>query len=267
MNYLLLGRYIPVTSILHKLDPRTKLISAVLFIILIVNVNNGAAFLALWGIAFLVMYISRIPPRVYFRGIKPILWFIIFTAILQMLFTTGTKTFFQWRMITISDYGIERGLFIFFRFTLITLLSIAVTLTTKPIDLTDGLSFLLKPFQYLKVPVNELSITLAIAFRFIPNLLDETQKVMDAQRIRGNEFGVGSPLQQMKALVPVFLPIFASTLQRSEELANVMDVRGFRADQKRSSFRQLEWKKIDTLSLCIVIVFIIWIRWLNIHFN
>lgn len=263
MNQFLLGRYVPGSSLLHKLDPRAKLISAILFIILIVNAENWLTFLTLWGFTFLVMYLSGVPYRVYFRGIKPLLWLITFTAILQMLFTAGTRNYFEYGLITISDYGIQMGVFIFFRFTLITVLSTVVTLTTKPIDLTDGFTFFLKPLRYLKVPVNELSMMLTIAFRFIPNLLDETQKVMDAQRIRGNEFGVGSLLQQMRALVPVFLPIFVSTLNRAEELANIMDVRGYRAEQKRSSFRKLHWRTRDTITLSITFMILVFIQLLN----
>ncbi len=263
MNKLLLGRYVPGTSFLHRLDPRAKLVSAILFIVLIFTAENWLSFFILWGITFGVMHLSGVPSSIYFRGIKPLLWLIIFTATLQMLFTTGHRNFIEWGLITISDYGIQTGIFIFFRFTLITLLSTVVTLTTRPIDFTDGFTFLLKPLQYVKVPVNELSMMLTIAFRFIPNLLDETQKIMDAQRIRGNEFGVGSIFQQMKALVPVFLPIFVNTLNRAEELANTMDVRGYRADQKRSSFRKLHWQKIDTLCLTVTIAIMALLQLLN----
>ena len=263
MNQLLLGRYVPGNSLLHNLDPRTKLVAAILFIILIFSAANWFAFFTLWILTFIVIQLSRVSYRIYFRGIKPLLWLIVFTATLQMLFTKGTKTFFQWGLITISDYGIQIGIFIFFRFTLITILSTVVTLTTKPIDLADAVTFFLKPLRLLKVPVNEFAMMVTIAFRFIPILLDETQKVMDAQRIRGNEFGVGSLFQQMKALVPVFLPIFSSTLNRAEELANVMDMRGYRADQKRSSFRQLYWKKTDTISLCVMIFITVVLHVLN----
>ena len=265
MNQLLLGRYVPGHSILHNMDPRAKLVSVIIFIFLIFNAVSWTAFIALWILTFIVIQLSGISYRIYFRGIKPLLWLITFTATLQMLFTAGTNTFFKWGFITISNYGIQMAIFIFFRFTLITILSTVVTLTTKPIDLADGITFFLKPLRHLKVPVNELSMMLTIAFRFIPILLDETQKVMDAQRIRGNEFGVGSLLEQMKALVPVFLPIFVSTLNRSEELANVMDVRGYRADQKRSSFRKLHWKRVDTISLCITILITIVIQLFNIN--
>jgi energy-coupling factor transport system permease protein len=124
-----------------------------------------------------------------------------------------------------------------------------VTLTTKPIELTDGLNFLIRPLRIFRVPVDELSIMLTIALRFIPNLLDETQRIMDAQRARGAVFGEGSLFRQMKALVPIFLPLFSSSLNRGEELANVMDVRGYRSELPRSSFRRLTWKKWDTVSL------------------
>jgi energy-coupling factor transport system permease protein len=145
------------------------------------------------------------------------------------------------------------GIYIFFRFVMIIFISTVITLTTKPIDLTEAIHFLLKPLRIFKIPVEEISIMLSIALRFIPNLLDETQKIMDAQKARGTEFGKGSLFQQMKTLVPIFLPLFVSSLNRAEEVANVMEVRGYQPNARRSSFRKLRWKWADTLSLVIMI--------------
>lgn len=263
MNQLILGRYFPGESILHRLDPRAKIVAAVLFILIVFIAKNWLSFLLLWAFTFWLMSTSGVTYRTYFRGIKPMIWLILFVSILQMLFTTGHHIFFAWGPITISDYGIKNGIFIFFRFTLITLVSTVVTLTTKPIDLTDGIHSLMKPLAIIKVPVDELAMMFGIAFRFIPNLIDETQKIMDAQRLRGTVFGEGNLFQQMKSLVPVFLPLFVNSLNRAEELANIMDVRGYRAGVKRSSFRRLRWRACDSLSLFIMGLLTVLLFYLN----
>ena len=160
------------------------------------------------------------------------------------------QQYVTWGPISISEYGLINGLFIFSRFVMIVFLSTVLTLTTKPIDLTDGINKLLSPLRLVKIPVDDISIMLSISLRFIPNLLDETQKVMDAQRARGTEFGDGSLFKQMKTLVPIFLPLFASSLNRAEDMANMMDVKGYNSGIKRSTFRRVYWKKQDTWCLC-----------------
>ena len=146
---------------------------------------------------------------------------------------------------------------------MIVFISTVVTLTTKPIDLTDGINSLLRPLRVLKVPVDEFSLMLSISLRFIPNLLDETQKIMDAQRARGTEFGEGNIFRQMKTLVPIFLPLFVSSLNRSEELANAMEVRGYQSGEKRSTFRRLNWKGRDTICLISMLILTIGLAFLR----
>jgi len=253
MNKLILGRYFPGDSWLHQLDPRAKLVSGIYFIFILFIANNWYSYLLLWIFTLLVMRLSDVKFSTYLRGVRPLIWLILFTVLLQILFTTGKVVYIDWGIITISKYGLINGLFIFCRFVMITFISTVVTLTTKPIDLTDGINALLKPLRLLKVPVDELSIMLTISLRFIPTLLDETQKIMDAQRARGSNFGEGSLVQQMKTLTPIFLPIFVSSLERAEELANVLEVRGYQSNGKRSTFRQLKWRKKDTLCLMIML--------------
>ncbi|MRH44973.1 cobalt ABC transporter ATP-binding protein [Aquibacillus halophilus] len=263
MNKLILGRYFPGESWMHHLDPRSKLLAAAYFILVIFLANNWQTYLLLWVFTIFVLYSSNVSFSVYLRGVRPLLWLILFTVFLQVLFTGGGVIYLEWGPITISEFGLLNGAYIFCRFVMIILISTAVTLTTKPIDLTDGINALLRPLRKLKVPVDELSLMLSISLRFVPNLLDETQKVMDAQRARGTEFGAGSLLQQMKTLVPIFLPLFASSLNRAEDMANVMEVRGYQSGEKRSTFRQLSWGIRDTASLLIMLLLTISMIWLR----
>jgi ABC-type cobalt transport system, permease component CbiQ and related transporters len=263
MNKLILGRYFPGHSLIHQLDPRAKLIAALAFILIAFLAGNFQGLGLLWLFTFCVMALSGVRFRIYLDGVKPLIWLILFTVLLQVLFTAGGKTYFEWGPFTVSAFGIETSVYIFSRFVTIIFVTTVVTLTTRPVDLTDGLNFLMRPLRHLHVPVDDLSMMLSIALRFIPNLLDETQKIMDAQRARGAVFGEGSLFHQMKVLVPIFLPLFASSLNRGEELANVMDVRGYRAEARRSSFRQLHWRTRDTVSLLIMLALALGLAALN----
>jgi len=249
MNKLILGRYFHGTSILHHLDPRAKLLAGIYFIFMLFLADHFYSYLLLWGFTFYVMYLSGISFKIYFRGVKPLIWLILFTVTLQILFTSGGHIYFDWGIFTISQFGVINGLYIFSRFVMIILVSTVITLTTKPMELTDAIHYFLRPLAIFKIPVNEISIMLSISLRFIPNLMDETQKIMDAQKARGAEFGEGSIFQQMKALVPIFLPLFSSSLNRAEDLANAMEIRGYQSNKKRSSFRRLKWHWKDTFCL------------------
>lgn len=255
MNQLILGRYFPGESWIHRLDPRAKLFSGVYFIFVLFMANNWQTYSLLLLFTIIVIRISNVRFSTYIRGVRPLIWLILFTVFLQILFTAGGTIYVDWGIITISQYGLINGVYTFCRFVMIIFISTVVTLTTKPIDLTDGINALLRPLRLLKIPVDEWALMLSISLRFVPNLLDETQKVMDAQRARGSEFGEGSLLRQMKTLVPIFLPLFVSSLNRAEELANVMEVRGYQSGKKRSTFRQLRWRNRD--SICLIIMFLL----------
>src|SRR5690606_36273081 len=220
MNTLLLGRYYPGESILHRLDPRAKLVGGFYLIFLLLLATNWRAYVLLWIFTLTIMWLSGVKFSVYYRGVKPLIWLITFTVFLQVLFTAGGTIYVEWGIITISSYGLVNGVYIFCRFIMIVFVSTIVTLTTRPIDLTNAINYLLRPLNKLKVPVDEISLMLTIALRFVPTLLEETQKVMDAQRSRGTVFGKGSIVIQMKTLVPIFIPLFSSSLERAEQLAN-----------------------------------------------
>jgi energy-coupling factor transport system permease protein len=267
MNKLILGRYFPGASLIHHLDPRAKLISGLAFVFITFLATNIQGLLLLWTFTFLVMFLSGTGFRTYLRGVRPLIWLILFTVALQILFTAGGDIYVDWGPFTISEFGLINAIYIFSRFVTIIFVTTVVTLTTKPVDLTDGINFLMRPLRFIHVPVEELSMMLTIALRFVPDLLDETQKIMDAQRARGAVFGEGSIFRQMKALVPVFLPIFSNSLNRGEELADIMEVRGYRAECKRSSYRALKWKMKDTVCLLVIVLLAAGFICLNLIFG
>lgn len=249
MEKLIFGRYIPGSSFIHQLDPRAKLMGAIWFIIIIFMANNWLTYVALILFVLLAVKLSGISPRFFINGVKPLIWLILFTVILQVLFTSGQTIWFRFGPVVISQEGIVNGVFIFLRFVLIIFMSTILTLTTMPLSLTDAIEYLLRPLNAIKVPVHEIALMLSIALRFVPTLMDETEKIMNAQRARGIDFGEGNIYQQMKAIVPLLIPLFVSSFNRAEELATAMEARGYKGGEGRTKYRQLEWVSRDTLTM------------------
>ncbi|EXJ23850.1 Transmembrane component of general energizing module of ECF transporter [Alkalibacterium sp. AK22] len=246
MEKLIFGRYIPGDSLIHRLDPRAKLVGAIWFIIIIFMANNWLTYLVLALFVLTAIKLSEISPKFFINGVKPLIWLILFTVILQILFTSGQTIWFRLGPIVISQEGILNGVFIFMRFVLIIFMSTILTLTTMPLSLTDAIEYLLRPLDAVKVPVHEIALMLSIALRFVPTLMDETEKIMNAQRARGIDFGEGSIYQQMKAIVPLLIPLFVSSFNRAEELATAMEARGYKGGEGRTKYRQLNWHNRDT---------------------
>ncbi|MBM7543190.1 energy-coupling factor transporter transmembrane component T family protein [Amphibacillus cookii] len=263
MNKLILGRYFPGESYLHRLDPRLKLVAALYFIGLLFFVENGQGYIWLFLFTFLLMRLSGVSYSVYFKGIRPLIWLILFAVMLRVMFTGGGTIYFSLGPIMISRFGLLSGFYTFSRFIMIILISTIVTLTTKSIDLTDAIHALVKPLRLMRIPVDDFALMLSISLRFVPNLLDETQKVMDAQRARGVVFGEGNLIEQMKKLVPIVLPLFVSSLKRAEEMADVMEVKGYRSGVKRSSFRQLKWHLRDGVAIICIIILTLGVSFFN----
>lgn len=249
MNKLILGRYIPGDSLVHRLDPRTKLISAFYFIIIIFLANNWLTYGILAVFAFLGILLSKISVRFFIRGVRPMFMLILFTVVLQVLFTTGGTVFFQLGPIQVTQFGLVNGAFIFMRFVLIIFISTLMTLTTSPLSLSDALENILRPLRIVKFPVHELSLMLSIALRFVPTLMDETEKIMNAQRARGVDFGEGNLIQKMKAIVPLLIPLFVSSFKRADDLSDAMEARGYKGGEGRTRYRKLDWKMRDSLTI------------------
>lgn len=251
---MLLGRYIQLESWIHQLDPRTKLLSALYFIALIFMADHWLAYLILTLFVFLAVGLSKIDLKFFINGIKPMIWLILFTVVFQLFFTTGGETLFQWGILKITTLGIINSIYMFIRLVLIIMMSTLLTLTTAPLELTDGIEHLLRPLAKFGFPSHEIALMLSIALRYVPTLMDEAQKIMNAQRARGVEFDEGGFLERVKAMVPILVPLFVSAFNRAEEMAIAMEARGYRGGEGRTKYRQLSYSKND---MTVVIVFVI----------
>ena len=254
LDKLILGRYLQGDSWIHKLDPRTKLIGTFAFVLVIFLANNWITYGLLIAYTLIALLLSKIPLGFFWKGIKPLIWVILFTVALQILFTSGGDVYFQWGFIQVTSEGIINAIFIFLRFVLIISFSTLLTLTTAPLQLTDAIEAVMKPLAVVKFPVHEVALMLSIALRFVPTLMDEAQKIMNAQRARGVDFGEGDIIQKVKAMIPILIPLFATSLKRADSLATAMEARGYQGGNGRSQYRQLIWMNKDSVALLLVCV-------------
>ncbi|MET0785967.1 MAG: energy-coupling factor transporter transmembrane protein EcfT [Paenisporosarcina sp.] len=261
MEKMIFGRYIPGDSFVHKLDPRSKLIFVFIFIAIVFLANNAITYGLLLGFTLLTVFVSRI--RMYFllNGLKPILFLLVFTFLLHIFFTKEGDLLWKWQFIEIYEEGLRQGIFISLRFLVLVLMTSILTLTTSPISITDGMEVLLNPFKRFKLPVHELALMMSISLRFIPTLMDETDKIMKAQMARGSDITSGSIKERVKAVVPLLIPLFVSAFKRAEDLAVAMEVKGYRGGEGRTRYRQLKWDWRDsTITLLLIaMTFILWV--------
>jgi energy-coupling factor transport system permease protein len=251
MNKLIFGRYMPGDSLVHRMDPRAKLLASFYFIGIIFLANNWQTYALLALLTLGAVFLSKVDFKFFIRGIRPLIWLILFTVALQVLFTQGGETYWSWGIFNITEFGVLNGVFIFCRFVLIIFMSTLLTLTTPPLELSDAIEYLLRPLSVFRFPVHEISLMLSIALRFVPTLMDETEKIMNAQRARGVDFGEGSLIQKMKAVIPLLIPLFVSSFNRAEDLATAMEARGYQGGDGRTKYRVLHWHMRDTMVLVV----------------
>ncbi|MGG3496665.1 energy-coupling factor transporter transmembrane component T [Peribacillus simplex] len=247
LDKMIIGRYVPTDSLIHKMDPRAKLLLVFLFVCVIFLANNVVSYGLLAVFTILLISLSKIPLRYLYNGLKPIFFLIVFTFLLHILFTKEGELLFEYGWFEIYEGGLIQGLFISVRFTLLILVTSLLTLTTTPISITDGMEELLGPLKKWKMPVHELALMMSIALRFIPTLMEETEKIMKAQTARGVDFSSGPIKDRVKSIVPLLVPLFVSSFKRAEELATAMESRGYRGGEGRTKYRQLDWKTSDSL--------------------
>ena len=243
-----LGQYFPGNSLIHRLDPRTKLIALVAYIIALFSAGNWLSY----GLVFLFLAvcigISQIPAKAFIRGMKPLMLILVFTGLLNLFLTPGETVLVSFWRITVTMEGVTRALFMVARILLLISGTFLLTYTTSPISLTDGLESLLGPLKKIRVPVHELSMMMCIALRFIPTLIEETDKIMSAQKARGADFENGKLLERVKALVPILVPLFISAFRRADELATAMECRCYHGGEGRTKMKLLRYKRRDFLS-------------------
>ncbi|MCM3676186.1 MULTISPECIES: energy-coupling factor transporter transmembrane protein EcfT [Peribacillus] len=247
LDKMIIGRYVPANSLMHKMDPRAKLLLVFLFVCVVFLANNVVSYGLLAVFTILLISLSKIPLRYIYNGLKPIFFLIVFTFLLHILFTKEGELLFEYGWFEIYEGGLIQGLFISVRFTLLILVTSLLTLTTSPISITDGMEELLGPLKKWKMPVHELALMMSIALRFIPTLMEETEKIMKAQTARGVDFSSGPIKDRVKSIVPLLVPLFVSSFKRAEELATAMESRGYRGGEGRTKYRKLDWKTSDSL--------------------
>ncbi|HEM3598362.1 TPA: energy-coupling factor transporter transmembrane protein EcfT [Streptococcus suis] len=254
MDKLILGRYIPGNSMIHRLDPRSKLLAMFAFLLLIFWANNLITNVLIIAFVFAMVLLSQIRLSFFINGLKPMIGIILFTTFFQVFFTPGASVLWEFWIFKVSIEGLQQALIIFIRFVLIIFFSTLLTLTTTPLSLADGIESGLAPLKRLKVPVHEIGLMLSMSLRFVPTLMDDTTRIMNAQRARGVDFNEGNLIQKVNSVIPILIPLFASSFKRADALATAMEARGYHGGEGRTKYRVLEWKLPDT---CAVIVMIL----------
>ncbi len=250
-----LGQYFPGESWIHRLDPRVKIIATLLFVVELFIVDSFWGFLAAIAALAVVIGISKVPLSFILRGLKPIFIIITFTFVLNLFVIPG-RTLVEIGPLTITEEGVYTAFFMAFRLVLLIIGSSLLTLTTKPMSLTDGIESLLSPFSKIGVPAHELAMMMTIALRFIPTLLEETDKIMKAQQARGADFETGNILRRAKSLIPILIPLFINAFRIAHDLAMAMEARCYRGGQFRTRMNAMRFQKRDAAACIILAVFL-----------
>lgn len=251
-----LGQYFPGKSPIHRLDPRTKLLLTVVYIVALFLANDWLSYGLMLVFLLTCIKISTIPPKSIVRGMKPLVFILAFTAVLNLFYTDGGRELVRIGSVVITTEGLKKAFFMIWRILMLISGTFLLTYTTSPIALTDGLEKLLGPLKKIHVPVHELAMMMSIALRFIPTLIEETDKIMNAQKARGADFETGSIINRAKALVPVLVPLFISAFRRADELATAMECRCYHGGEGRTKMKLLRFSRLDyyAAGVCIVLV-------------
>ena len=243
-----LGQFFPGNSVVHRLDPRTKLIMLVVYIVALFMAVGFVSYLLMFLLLAAVIKISAIPVKSIVRGMKPLVMILVFTGVLNLFFTKDGEVLVDFWIITITTGGLYRAVLMVARILMLITCTFLLTYTTSPIALTDGLEALMNPLKMVKVPVHELSMMMCIALRFIPTLIEETDKIMCAQKARGADFENGSLMERAKALIPILVPLFISAFRRADELATAMECRCYQGGEGRTKMKILRYHREDFVS-------------------
>lgn len=244
-----LGQYFPMDSVVHRMDARYKIIITMVFLVMLFWGQHLTSLLA--GLLFVVIatICSKIPPKMLLKSIKPIVPVLVITGVLNLFLLSGGKVLWEWKFIKLTEQGVQTSVFMLVRICLLIAGTSLLTYTTSPIVLTDAIESLLSPLKKLKMPVHELAMMMTIALRFIPTLIEETDKIMAAQKARGADMESGSLIQRAQALVPILIPLFVSAFRRAEELALAMECRCYHGGEGRTRLRQLKSGLRDYVAL------------------
>ncbi len=249
-----IGQYIHGNSIVHNLDPRIKMINVIILITSLFLIVRFKGFAIYLGFIIFTVLLSKLPLKKILKGLRPIFFLILLTLLLHIFMTKGGGVIWQWRFLSIEREGVVTGLFMVSRILLLILVTSLLTLTTTPLQLTDGIEYLLSPLKRVGVPASELSMMMTIALRFIPTLLEEAEKIMKAQKARGADFESGNLIQRAKSLIPLLVPLFISAFRRADDLALAMESRCYRGGENRTRLHELKIEVKDIISLLLTII-------------
>jgi energy-coupling factor transport system permease protein len=250
MKDITLGQFFPGETFIHRLDPRTKLIMTFVYIAALFTARSFISYAVMFAFLAICVTVSGIKPRTILKGLKPLIFIIVLSALLNLFYTEGEILLRFW-ILKITREGIFRAVFMIVRIIMLITGTLLMTYTTSPIALTDALETLLNPLKKIRLPIHELTMMMSIALRFIPTLIEETDKIMSAQKARGANFETGSLVQRAKALLPLFVPLFVSAFRRADELAVAMECRCYHGGEGRTRMKQLKYTKIDAVSFVI----------------
>lgn len=253
MRDISFGQYYPADSIIHRLDPRVKLVISLLFMVGVFFIVSYTAFAIGFIMLFIIIAISKVPLRTAIKSVKAILFLLLFTSILNLLFYQEGEVICQWWKIKITWGGVHFSIKLTLRMSLLVIGTSMLTFTTTPTQLTDGIESLLKPLTYIKVPVHDIALVMSIALRFIPVLLEETDKIVMAQKARGAQLDTGGLFKKIRAAVPILIPLFVSTFRKADELAEALDARCYKASPKRIKMKVLKFGFKDAVALILMI--------------
>lgn len=253
MDKLILGRYVPGNSVIHRLDPRSKLLAMFIFILVIFWANNLVTNLLVFLFIVSLVVLSQIKVSYFIKGLLPMINILLFTTAFQLFFTSAGQPIVTFWVIQVTDQGLITAGIILARLIFIMLFSTLLTLTTTPLSLSDAVESLLSPLRFLKVPAHEIGLMLSLSLRFVPTLMDDTTRIMNAQRARGVDFGEGNIIQKVKSVIPILIPLFASSFKRADHLALAMEARGYQGGEGRTKFRRLLWKWSDNLAIVAIL--------------
>jgi len=254
MKELILGKYIPIDSIIHRLDARAKLLMMFSFILIVFFANNLFSYGMLLLFAMCAISLSKVPLTYVLKGLKPLWFLILFTFCLHVFTNKEGSTLVNFWWIHIHTGGIVQGFYISMRFLLLVSITTMLTLTTNPIEITDGLESLFNPLKKIGLPVHEMALMMSISLRFIPTLMEETEKIMKAQASRGVDFSSGPLKERLQAIVSLLVPLFIHSFKRAEDLAIAMEARGYQGGEGRTKFRISKWEMRDTISLVLLLL-------------
>lgn len=267
LNNITLGQYFPGTSFIHRLDPRTKLLTTMLFIVAIFFAKTPVAYGLLCAFTLFVILVSRLPFMMVLKSVKPIWIILVLTLGIHVFTTPGSTVLYKYSFFVMTQEGLELGIKMCLRLILLLLFSSILTFTTSPIVLTDGIERLLRPFKCIGVPAHELAMMMTIALRFIPTLLEETDRIMKAQTARGADFESGNIFQRFKSMLPLLIPLFISAFRRADDLAIAMEARCYRGGEGRTRMHELSYAGRDVLAFIAVLALIAVLAFLRWGYN